>query len=117
MAAPAGIYNMIIEQGATVIRNVVWTDENDTKPDFSSGYTAELIIAPDFETAADLTLTNGSGIVLADSGSITFTITAVQSAALAAGEKVWRLDTTHTASGRVDRILKGTCKVEPEAGA
>ena len=116
MASPAGIFNLIVEQGASVIRDIVWTDETGTKPDFSSGYTSELIIAPDYETAADLTLTNGSGIVLDTGGSIQFTITPTQSAALAAGGKVWRLDTIHTASGRVDRILKGTCKIEPEAG-
>lgn len=117
MASPAGIYNLIVEQGATIKRSITWKDENGTYPDFSSGYTATLIIAPDYDTAADLTLTNGSGITLAAGGSIVFEITPTQSAALDAGTKVWRLDTVRTSDSRKDRILKGRCLVEAEAGA
>ena len=117
MANPAGLYRLIIEQGASAIRNVTWTDEDGNTPDLSTGYTAELVIADDYETAAALTLTDSSGITLGASGSIVFSITATQSAALDAGAYVWRLDITHTASGRVDRILKGPCLVEAEAGS
>jgi hypothetical protein len=115
VANPAGIFNLLIEQGASRILPVTWTDEDGNTPDLSSGYTAEAIISDKAGGTAELTLTNGSGIALAASGSITVTWTPTQTAALTARESWWELSITKTSSGRTDKILKGRCTVEAEA--
>jgi hypothetical protein len=83
---PAGIYNLIVEQGASLIRSIIFTDENGATPDLSSGYTAEFVIASDYGVAAALTLTNGSGVTLAAGGSIEISATPAQTSGIAAGE-------------------------------
>lgn len=113
----AGLYNMILEQGASLVRTVTWTDENGSNPDLSTGYTASMVISDSWGSTALLSLTHSSGLTLAAAGLITITITPAQSAALAAQEAVYHLEVHHTSSDKKDRLLKGTFKIEPKAGA
>jgi hypothetical protein len=117
MGFPAGIYNLIIEQGASHIRSYTYTDEDGNTPDLSSGYTAELVIASAYGGGTLLTKTSSDGITLGASGSIAVNIPPADTAGLAAGEHLWRLDITKTSSGRTDRLLKGAFTVEAEAGS
>ncbi len=114
----AGIWNLIIESGASFAASITYEDPTGASPDLSSGYTAEMIFAEswDPDEAAALTLTESAGLTLGADGAIAVELTPVQTAALDVGELVHVLEVTKTSTGYVDRILKGTALVEPKAG-
>jgi hypothetical protein len=115
---PAGIYNTIIEQGATWKRTITWRDENSALVDVT-GYTAVLTVSDSYGGTALVTLTESSGIVVGGAaGTFACTITAAVTAGLAAGERYWELVVTDAAGdGTVTRLLKGTALVDPEVAA
>lgn len=112
---PAGLYNLVIEQGETALRTITWEDEDGANPDLSSGWTASLVVSDRVGGTSLLELTEGSGITLAADGVVEVEFSAVQTAALTAGDGYWHLDLTRTATGRVYRILKGVARIEPGA--
>lgn len=110
----AGVYNFIIEQGATLNKVITWKDGSDAAINLT-GYTAVAQFRPTIATAPVLTLSSvTTGITLGGvAGTITLQATATTTTALAAGEGVWELELT-SSGGVVTRLLTGAYIILPE---
>ena len=81
---PAGIYNFTCEQGATFTRDVEVTNFDDSIR-ILAGYTARMQVRKDIEASAaliELTTENGRIAINADTGTVSLTISAADTAAL-----------------------------------
>lgn len=112
-----GEWNTIVDQGATWLRHVDYTDDAGNSPDLSSGYTASMVFADHWAGATLFEITDSSGITLGASGSIDLEMTPAETEALQEGALVHHLEITHTASGRITRLLRGEALVRQKAGA
>ena len=104
---PAGIYHFTCEQGATFTRDVEVTNFDDSIRDLS-GYTARMQVRKDLESASalvELTTENGRISVTPNTGTVSLTITAADTAALEFGG-IYDLELIG-ASGVVERLLQG----------
>ncbi len=115
MAAPAGIYNIICDQGATNTRTLTWRTEAGALVNLS-GYTGRMQVRADHDsttTILSLTTANG-GITLGGAlGTILITVSSTESATLTPGEYVYDLELV-AAGGEVTRLVQGTFLVRPE---
>lgn len=104
---PAGIYHFTCEQGATFTRDVEVTNFDDSIRDLS-GYTARMQVRKDLESASalvELTTENGRISVTPNTGTVSLTITAADTAALEFSG-IYDLELIG-ASGVVERLLQG----------
>jgi hypothetical protein len=110
----AGVYNFVIEQGATLNKVITWKDGDDVAINLT-GYTAVAQFRPTISAAPVLSLSSVTGgITLGGSaGTITLQASATVTAALAAGEGVWGLELT-SSGGVVTSLLTGPYIVVPE---
>jgi hypothetical protein len=119
----AGIYDFVIEQGATFTRDIAWADASGTLID-TSGYTARLQARETVDsstTIIDLTDANG-GIVLGIQGSgsdqynVKLTMTSTATAALTwpTGKTKIPYDLELSGGGIVTRVLKGHIMLDKE---
>ena len=112
-------YLLIIDQGATRTLNVQWTQRVsgvDT-PVNLTGYSARMMLRTSYSAGSPtLSLTSPSGglVITPLTGTVTVTMTAAQTAALAAGDYVYDLEVV-SGGGEVTRILDGIARVTPEA--
>lgn len=115
MAAPAGVYNIVCDQGATLTRTLTWKTDAGALVNLS-GYTGRMQVRADVEstsTVLSLTTSNG-GITLGGAlGTVLITVSATESATLTAGEYVYDLELVN-AGGEVTRLVQGTFTVRPE---
>lgn len=109
----AGIYDIIIEQGATFTRTVTWKDEAET-PINLTGYSARLQMRESVDaTSTFLSLTSGSGITLGGTaGTILIEISATDTAALTQSG-VYDLELV-SGAGVVTRLLQGSVTLSKE---
>lgn len=110
----AGVYKVTIEQGATFALVLTWKDSAGAPIDLT-GYTARMQIRTSARAAtATLALTTENGRIALGgaAGTITLSISAVDTAALAARPYVYDLELVTGAS--VTRLLDGECLVTPE---
>lgn len=111
----AGIYKMLMEQGATYNLVLTWRNPDQT-PINLTGYTARMQVRKS-KTAADtlLSLTTENGrITLGGSlGTIMFDVPADVTATLQPGQWVYDLELVN-ASGQVTRLIEGPCTVDGE---
>ena len=111
---PAGIYNIVIEQGADFDRELTWRDATGALVDVS-GYTAQAMGRDNQESAtAIFDLSVGSGITLGGAaGTIALFIAGATTAAYSALTGVWDLFLTDTAgTGKVTKLLRGVMIIE-----
>lgn len=108
----SGPTKIFCDQGSTFSKTLVWSI--DGVPVNLTGYTARMQVRSSYTSAtAVVTLTNGSGITLGTTnGQITLTISAIATAAIAAGNYVYDLELT--SGGTVTRLLEGQFIVSPE---
>ena len=81
---PAGIYNFTCEQGATFTREVEVTNFDDSIRTLA-GYTARMQVRKDVAASAaliELTTENGRIVINPDTGTVSLTISAADTAAL-----------------------------------
>lgn len=107
----AGIYNLVIEIGATFDQTVTWTDEDGDAVDVS-GYTAAMKVKSKIGGSTLVSLTDGDGITLGADGTIRIVIEAATTAALSAETAVYDLVLT-SAAGKVTRLLQGRADISP----
>jgi hypothetical protein len=110
----AGIYNPTIEQGATFSRTIYWRDGNSVLVDLTS-YTARATFRDKFggTEIVSLTTENGGIALGGAAGTITLTISATATAALAApSHGVWDLEMITGTT--VTRLLQGRFDVSQE---
>jgi hypothetical protein len=110
----AGIYNDILDQGATYELVVVYKDENNV-PINLTGYNAYMQLRENYDsTVADLTLTtvNGGISINGPLGEITITATATQTTALTSDYYLYDLELVNGSA--VTRLLQGQITVNSE---
>lgn len=106
-----GTYNFTIYQGATWDRT--FTVATDGTPVSWVGYNATLTVKRYDNSAAVLTLTNGSGITLGGTaGTIAVTMSPTQTDSIPAGRYVYDLELSLGGGAYVTRILQGRITVD-----
>lgn len=114
MAAPAGTYNIVADQGATFSRTLTWKTDAGTLVNLS-GYTARMQVRATVDaptTVLSLTTENG-GITLGGAlGTIALSVSATSTAALTPGTFVYDLELV--SGSTVTRLVQGTFTVRPE---
>ena len=115
MTAPAGIYNIVADQGATFTRQLTWKDTAGSAVNLT-GYTARMQLrsAVDATGAAVLELTTGNNrIVLGGTaGTINLTVAATAMAAVEADTYVYDLELVD--GSVVTRLVQGTFELRGE---
>lgn len=105
----AGEWNFTIERGATFTRPITWTI--DGEPVDLTGASATMRLTNRAGAALTLTSNPAAGITLGGAaGTITLSITAVQTAALTAATLRHVLNVT-LSDGTVHRLLQGDARV------
>jgi hypothetical protein len=114
MAAPAGQYHIITDQGATFSRQLTWKDENGAAVNLT-GYTARMQLRTSVQNDSvvlELTDTNGRISLGGAAGTITLTVTANDMTAIPPLKYVYDLELVNGTV--VTRLVQGTFIVRPE---
>lgn len=104
----AGIYNWVLEQGTTLVRNFIYKDADDEVVDLT-GATARLQIRPyvsSDQTLLSLTTANGKLAIDGAAGKITMTITPTDTDGVDFDTAVYDLEIVQGSA--VTRLLEGT---------
>jgi hypothetical protein len=112
----AGIYNLTVEQGATLSKVITWTDENGAAVNLTNYLARAQGRRTQGASTALFDIDNGTkgGIVLGGAaGTITLTITDEVTAVIPACRGVWDLE-LESPSGVVTRLLEGKLTVTAE---
>jgi len=113
---PAGIYNIIADQGATFSRSVTWRDSARTAINVT-GYTARMHVRTTLtasETVLVLTTQNGRISLGGATGQVTLTVSAADMANVAADKYVYDLELIAPTTGVVNRLIQGNFVVRGE---
>jgi hypothetical protein len=117
MSAPAGLYNIVADQGSTFSRTVLWRDPAK-KPILLRGYTARMKVR---ETASNPTVlleltTENDGISLEEAtGHINLYITDEVMATIPEGKYLYDLELVAPSSNKyIYKILRGNFVVRTE---
>ena len=110
----AGKYNFSIDQGTDFTRVITWKDGSNVLVNLT-GYTARLQAREKIaDTTTLIDLTVGAGITLGGTlGTITLSMTAVQTTALNFVTGVYNLEMT-SPSGKITRLLEGYVRLSKE---
>lgn len=108
-------HDLVIPAGSTYSQVINWKTGSPAAFVNTTGYTARMQLRTSYSaTSATLELTTAnSRISLTNAGVITLSLTATETAALAAGRYVFDLELV-SAGGIVTRLLEGICTVTPE---
>jgi hypothetical protein len=111
---PAGLYDIVAEQGATLDRVITWRNSAGALINLTS-YTARMQVRSDYQSSTvvlNLTTENG-GITLGGAlGTITLTASATAMAAIASGTYVYDLEMV--LGSVVTRLVQGSFAVNVE---
>ena|SRR6056300_637961 len=107
----AGVYNIVIEQGATFVLNV--TIKEDGEPKNISGYSARAQMRPT-RTSTTLTATFTCTISTPSTGAILMELDPSTTAAIADGRYYYDLEIYTSGDAIVSRLLQGEVTVSPE---
>jgi hypothetical protein len=107
--------DLVIAQGATYSQVINWKTGSAATAVNTTGYTARMQLRTSYSAAtASLELTTAnSRIALNNAGVITLSLTATETAALAAGRYIFDLELV-SSGGAVTRLLEGVVTVSPE---
>lgn len=114
MSSPAGVYNILADQGATFTRVITWTNSAGS-PINLTGYTARMslrVTYADSTVALSLTTENGRISLGGVLGTITLNVDASTMANLSAKSYVYDLEMVNGAT--VTRLLQGSFSNSPE---
>jgi hypothetical protein len=108
-------HDLTIPAGATYSQTINWKTGSPAAFVNTTGYTARMQLRTSYSAAtASLELTTVNGrISLTNAGVITLSLTATETAALAAGRYVYDLELV-SSGGVVTRLLEGVVTVSPE---
>lgn len=106
-------YDLEIPQGATFTQDFLYLNPDKT-PINLTGYSARMMIRECYESPTPiLSLTEGSGIVTTPLlGKVTVTLTAAQTAAIAAGGYVYDIELENAPT--VIRLIQGKVSINAE---
>lgn len=110
----AGVYDIIIEQGATFIMNATWKDSTGAVINLT-GYSARMQIRSDYNSdEALVSLTDSSGITLGGAaGTIAIQIADTVTQTLTSQKAVYDLELI-SSGGIVTRLLQGDATISRE---
>lgn len=110
----AGVYDLVIEQGATLNTTFTWKDPSGT-PINLTGYSARAMFRPDYRSNTILSLSTSDGtiVITGASGIISFNVPASTTSYLSTGNGVWDLELI-SSSGIVTRLVGGSYDVSAE---
>lgn len=94
MSAPAGLFNLVADQGSTFSRTIVWIDPAK-KPILLSGYTGRMQIRPSVDSSTvvkELTTENGGISLGVSNGQITLYISDEDMVSIAENKYVYDLE-------------------------
>ena len=114
MAAPAGTYHIVTDQGATFSRQLTWKDDSGTPVNLTS-YTARMQLRTSVANDSmvlELTTSNGRIALGGSAGTIDLTITAADMTTLPPLKYVYDLELVNGTV--VTRLVQGTFTVRPE---
>jgi hypothetical protein len=108
-------HDLTIPAGATYSQTLNWKTGSPAAFVNTTGFTARMQLRTSYSAAsASLELTTANGrISLTNAGVITLSLTATETAALAAGRYVYDLEMV-SSGGQVTRLLEGVVTVSPE---
>ena len=113
---PAGLYNIIADQGATLSRTLTWKDPSKNIIDIT-GYTARMHVRANTTsntTALVLTTENNRISINGVSGTVTLTVSAADMANVADGKYVYDLELIAPTTNVVTRLVQGNFAVRAE---
>ena len=111
---PAGLYNILAEQGATLARTILYTDADEVVTNLT-GYTAAMQVRATAASATVLlsaTNSNGRLTLGGAAGTIDILVDAATMAALTPGKYVYDLELYTGAT--VIRLIEGSFTVKAE---
>jgi hypothetical protein len=111
---PAGIYNIVAEQGATLTRTITWNNTAG-QPINLTNYTARMQVRNDYDSStALLTLTTENGGIALGGvlGTVVLAVSASSMALVASGSYVYDLELV--LSDVVTRLVQGSFTVNAE---
>lgn len=111
----AATYDFEIEQGATLLKPIVWKD-SDGNPVNLTGYTAKMQVRQNVSASdvlLELSTTNGRLSISAMSGQVTMIFSATTTAAITWSRGKYDLELT-ALDGTVTRLLEGEITVSKE---
>ena len=114
--ATAGIYNGVMDQGATWTLTIVYNNPDGTPIDLT-GYTGRMQLRTKFDSTAVLTLStaNGGIVITGPTGQIAITATATQTQAINPGLYLYDLELTSGAE--ITRLIQGQLTVRENVTA
>ncbi len=104
-----------ILQGATFSKTIVWKDSNEVAVNLT-GYSARMQVRKNInspDVIVELSTSNGSIALGGSAGTVTLSLSAVQTSAIAAKAGVYDLELT-SADGTVTRLLSGIIEFSKE---
>jgi hypothetical protein len=115
MASPAGIYNIIADQGATFTRQLTWNDSAGSAVNLT-GYTARMDVRTSIDAAGaavlSLTTENGRIVLGGSAGTINLTAEATATQAVESGNYVYDLEVV--SGSTVTRLIQGSFTLRGE---
>ena len=112
---PAGSLDLLIEQGATFVKDLIWKDSNGV-PVNVTGYTARMQVRPHKSSTTvivEASTDNGYITMGTDDGAIGISIPAAITAAITQTRGTYDLEITDT-EGVVTRLLEGGVEISKE---
>lgn len=112
---PAGRFDLLVEQGATFHREVLWHDI-DERPVDLTGYTAQMQVRASVKSRdvmLELSTANGLIVLYPALGKLVLYIPATATNALPSKRAVYDLELT-SPSGVVTRLLEGSFHISPQ---
>lgn len=116
MSAPAGLYNIVADQGSTLSRTILWRDPAK-KPIRMAGYTARMKVRASSNSSSILSLTTeNGGITLGENnGQIQLYVSDEVMATIPEGKYLYDLEMVAPSSDLyVYKLLQGNFVVRPE---
>lgn len=113
---PAGLYNIVADQGATLSRTITWKDSAKRAINIT-GYTARMHVRTTVDastTLLELTTENTYITLGGAAGTVTMSVPASVTANLTPGIHVYDLELIAPVSGVVNRLIQGNFVVRPE---
>jgi hypothetical protein len=113
---PAGLYNIVADQGATLSRTITWKDSAKRAINIT-GYTARMHVRATVDASTTLLVltTENTYITLGGAaGTVTMSVPASVTANLIPGIHVYDLELIAPVSGVVNRLIQGNFVVRPE---
>jgi hypothetical protein len=111
---PAGLYDIVAEQGATFSRVITWRDSAGAAINLTT-YTARMQVRNDYQSTSvvlNLTTENGGITLGGAAGTITINASATAMAAIASGTYVYDLEMV--LASVVTRLVQGSFSVNVE---